>query len=179
MIIIKERHCGEEGVIMESPWAELQEDKSITEEDSRVWRRTYSGSRSALSSSRYMNMGKSANFVVPQSPNHNKMGIIISPFPSWCKSDIRNTKWQSHLISGYHYYVHDMTDPLGAEWLAEQTKYGVTGRWMTVVKSQYLAFVEYFPYAKGHLLILSTNNYLVTTCQAMFLALEDSSRHRR
>lgn len=45
-------------------------------------KRAFLKDRSALSSSRYMNMGKSANFVVPQSPNHNKMGIIISPFPS-------------------------------------------------------------------------------------------------
>lgn len=42
--------------------------------------RTDSGSKSALSPSRYTNMGKSVNFVVCQSHNHSRVGIIISRF---------------------------------------------------------------------------------------------------
>ena len=36
-----------------------------------LWKRTDSGSKSALSPSRYTNLGKSVNFVVYQSHNHN------------------------------------------------------------------------------------------------------------
>lgn len=51
------------------------------------WRRKQSlrrridiGSKSVLSLSRYMSVRKSVNFVVSQSHNHNKMGIIMSQF---------------------------------------------------------------------------------------------------
>lgn len=42
-------------------------------------RKTDSVPKSALSPSSYFNVGKSVNFVVPQSHTHNKMGIIIYP----------------------------------------------------------------------------------------------------